>query len=483
MPTANRKCLALALLLAAGRLPGQSVTLPVIRSSKTPEMTLLDHTLKDVRTIVKDSGLTRTGKDTAKLDTLNCALARIALSPYSSEAISSAEAYARKGSGRPTTAAVQAEARDTLVVAQAGTPTGSLLRLYGPRKRDTKDRADLVQGLRADPRAKRQVAHVSPDVEEIIRGAPATCELGASPSQQDIQNIVSYYADVEQNAETKAELDSLEQVALANAIQRDLRDRRLVPVRSYDEAIAFWRQPSTSALNIGTISGAHDQGTTFTELSSWFLHAVRFSLSTVISTSKDSSGTGATGATGAATTSKSAPGSVSRAAEATPTQAADTGTSSSTIDRFLNGGGLLNVAAAYPLVHTGDDNGAIDFIALFAPRVGFTVPALGVTARDTTLMFDSGAEFSLKSLDDLGGIGVFAQTRLAMAGGSPKFMTLIGDPSHRKTGYQTISFGLSLDSKYLVTLNRTVSGPHTLMTGWQIGVTMTRSPTLSSASP
>jgi len=101
---------------------------------------------------------------------------------------------------------------------------------------------------------------------------------------------------------------------------------------------------------------------------------------------------------------------------------------------------------------------------------------LGANHRDTTLMYDAGAEFVFKSIDDLGGLGVYFQTRVGFAGGSPTFMRLIGDADQHHTGYQTVTGGITIDDRFVVTLSRTVSGPRSLQqTGWQVGVSLSRS--------
>jgi hypothetical protein len=288
--------------------------------------------------------------------------------------------------------------------------------------------------------------------------------LKTPPSEIDIQRIMGKYLDVETDVARSALLDTLGRVALANVIERELRERHWFPVQSHDQAMLFWKQPAASSLNIGAVSGSADQGATFTELTSRFLQPLRISINTVIASGKDST-----------VQAQTTPGTSTAAP-------VDTGASATAISRFLNGGGLLNIAMSFPFVHYGLSNGAADFIGVIAPRVGGTLPVLGASARDTTMMYDAGPEFFFKSGDYIDGIGVFFQSRIALAGGTSRFMSLIGDANRSRTWYQTLSAGLSLDDKYLITLNRAVSGPHAIQRGWQVGITLARAASASTVS-
>jgi len=431
----------IALTLVAARVGAQAVTLPTIRANKTPERELLTQMVTAMREPANQPSKLRTRDDTLQF---KCAMGSIALTPYTSDEV--------KDAGRAGESAIAAErafrsANKASVPAAANDTVG-----FGQVRR-----SGFARSLNAV--ATKPTIRMPDGLAEILDWIPPACVLQSDMTQDAVHDLVEPYRAAEKDKPKTARLDSLERVASANVVQRELRERRLFSVRSHDDAVAFWKQPSASALNIGAISGGGDQGATYVELASRFLKAVRFSFSTVMATGKDSAAT-----TPAATTK--------------PTDAAkiDTTASGSTITRFLNGGGLLNVAAAYPLVHLGKPNGAADFVGLLAPRGGVTLPVLGANHRDTTLMYDAGAEFVFKSIDDLGGLGVYFQTRVGFAGGSPTFMRLIGDADQHHTGYQTVTGGITIDDRFVVTLSRTVSGPRSLQqTGWQVGVSLSRS--------
>lgn len=417
----NRSRAAWSLIMLAAAAPranAQAVTLPTIRASKTPEMTLLDQM---IRTMQSPAGRPPSVKTATEIEQFNCALAKLALSPYSQPEVSSADAVAKADS------------------AAGGSKEGARATILGrfmPKKHGAEE---LPDGL-----------------VDVLRGAPPNCDLTNAVSQSDVRHALDRYTRLETDRDAHARLDSLERVAAANVIRRDLRLRHWFPARSDDEAAAFWRQPAAASLNIGAISGSNNEGATFTELTSRFLHVFRMSFNTVIASGKHSAAS--TVATNPSTAAKT-----------------DSGPSASTISRFLNGGGLLNIATAYPIVHYGRSSGAADLLAVVAPRFGATLPVLGVSQRDTTLMYDLGTEVVFKSSDYSDGVGVFLQTRLGYAGGSPRFMRLIGDAGVRRTGYQTVTGGVSLDGRFLIALSRTVAGPHSLQgTGWQIGVSLAR---------
>jgi len=432
--------------LAAGRAWAQTVTLPTIRATKTPEMALLEQMIAYLKTPNGKPKLAVDAKDTTRFA---CDLATLAITPYTRKELTTAQ---------------DAETDSTkkrMELVDSAKKANVAIETLAPRRVSQKLNQVRATSLETVPR-KRSDVNVPDGLAAILTAAPASCDLAHEVLEPTIHQIILAYTAVETNAAIKSHLDSLELVARANTIRRDLRERHWFPVKSHDDATAFWRQPSASSLNIGAISGSGDQGATFTELTSRFLHAARLSFNTVIASTKDSS--------------------AASASSSKATTKPDTATSSSTVSRFLNGGGLLNLAVAYPMVHFGEANGSADFLGVLAPRFGATLPVLGASQRDTTLMYDAGSEFMFKSADFVDGVGVFIQSRIGVAGGSPKFMGLIGDADKHRTGYQTVTGGISLDDRFLITLSRTVSGPHALQnTGWQIGVSLARSASTPAA--
>lgn len=427
----------------------QTVTLPIMRSGKSIEVTMLRHALLDVErdadslAIIKGGALSR--------DSLRCDLAQLSLAPYTLKELREAL----------DSAAVRTRAKsDTAATKAAPAPVTADERTRATRDTSARSLFGRELALLGRRRGRRPADETQQGLSELMQKAPDGCRLDVPPSESYVRVTVERYLDSEKDVERRARLDSLGRIALANVIQAKLRERHFVPVKTHDQALAFWKQSSSSTLNVGAIGGSGDLGTAFTELTSRFLHPVRLSINAVIAAAKDS-------ATNASTT---------------PSTTSDTGKSESAIARFLNGGGLINLAAAWPWVHVGSASGAGDLIGLLSSRVGATLPVLGASARDTTLMYDAGADFFLKSADYADHIGVYVQSRAGFAGGSQRFMASIGEPDRKHTWYQTVSLGLSLDEKYLITFSRTVSGPHSLQTGWQIGTTLARSAALPSAS-
>ncbi len=417
-----RLLLPVAAFVLAEPIVAQTVTLPTIRTNKSIEFTMLTRAIDDIKK--ERSSLTRLNRadSVSARNELLCDVALLSLSPYTDTEFEQAIGNKQEGNQK------QQASRAVVALSQKG---------------------------------RRSANNAPPEhLIETLDNAPEKCRL-EPPSESLVREIMRKYIDAEENIALHARLDTLARVALANVIQSKLRKKRWFPVGSHDHAMAFWRQSASSSLNVGAISGSNEEGATFTEISSRFLHAVRLSFNAVLSSARDT-----TAKTSAAGT----------------TTASDTGKSLSAIARFLNGGGLFNIAAAFPAYHVGTTNGAADFIVLIAPRFGGTLPILGATARDTTLMYDVGTELFFKSADYVDGIGFFVQSRIAMAGGSNRFMTLIGDPGRKRTAYQTMSFGLSFDDKYLITISRVIAGPSSLQNGWQIGTTLARSAAPATAS-
>ncbi|MEO7455244.1 MAG: hypothetical protein ABIY52_03225 [Gemmatimonadaceae bacterium] len=437
---ALRMAIALAVCIPSAAT-AQTVTLPTIRTGKSLEAAMLNHFVDLVRTEMESLGIAKVyGKDHA--DSINCDLTKLALAAFDSAELRTLLDTGARGSGNnalaaSTTIAGQRTAQLSLNIQQA----------YQEHSR----------GVARNASARA--------LSEAVKYAPASCKIFPRLKDEDIRDIIERYLEAETNVDRKARLDTLGRAALANVIQTTLRSRHWLPARTHDEAMAFWKQSSNSSLNVGAVSGSGDKGATFTEITSRFLHPIRISINAVLAATKDTAKSASIASGSGAQTSKGALGSA----------VAKDSTSASTVTRFLNGGGLFNVAAALPWLHYGTSSGAADVVALVAARVGGTLPVLGATASDTTMLYDVGTELFFKSTDRIDGIGFFMQSRIAVAGGSKRFMTLIGDAEKRQTAYQTVSVGLTIDDKYLITVSRTIAGPHSLQTGWQIGTTLARS--------
>lgn len=276
-------------------------------------------------------------------------------------------------------------------------------------------------------------------------------------SRFDVDELIGTAAFAEQDQARRALLERLGEAARAAIIEREI-GRPWAPVRSREAAAMFWRQPRFSTLNVGAVSFDHG-GAAFTELATPFLHALRVSVNAVIA------GNGGDDADG---------GEGEEGGEA----AADEGADQPTIDRFVNGGGTLNVGFAWPVLHVAFPRDAFDGMLLLAPRIGGTPPGLTSDERDDTLLGDAGVELHLKSVDATDGIGVLLQSRYAWAGGSGEFGQLVGmKGENRRFDYVTVSAGLLLGGKYLVTASRVLEGPKPLRDlKWQVGVTAMRGP-------
>lgn len=249
-----------------------------------------------------------------------------------------------------------------------------------------------------------------------------------------------------------ARVDSLASIARQIVIRRKTQ-RVWFPITNRGQAMEFWRQTGFSTLNVAAISLSSEKGAAYTELASPILHAVRLSVNAVIAGGKSESDS---------LTPSSAP----------------TGTEKETVNRFLTGGGVINVSAAWPFMHLGKQNQAFDVTAILAPRFGGTLPAVGSVARDTSVVADVGVELHMKSIDLTDGVGVFMQSRLSRVSGSRKFYELVGEPGSSGFAYATLGGGLLLGGRYLVMAQRVLAGPSALQSlGWQVSVTAFRSAT------
>jgi hypothetical protein len=275
----------------------------------------------------------------------------------------------------------------------------------------------------------------------------------------------------------RGRLDTLSRIARLVVIERELATRHLAPVRGHEQAAVFWQQQGVSPLNLGSVSGGGNNGAAHTELASPLLHAIRVSLNAIVAGAKESSPSPASAIIGAR-----AAGRLYAADDASGSPPS----SETALTRFVDGGGLFNLALAWPAWHKGASNGAIDGMLLVAPRISGTLPALGASARDSTLFVDGGVELHLRSTDIADGVGLFSQLRFSEAAGTKNFgdlMGVLGGKNH--FAYIQFAAGFLLGGKYLVTAGRTLSGPRSLRNlAWQVGVTVIRGgQEVSAASP
>jgi hypothetical protein len=240
-----------------------------------------------------------------------------------------------------------------------------------------------------------------------------------------------YPQDLQRDAELVAKIDSASAYSLVLASRRRIWQRKLFPVTSREDAVAYWRQESVSTLNWGGISGGLSSGAVYSELVSPLLHAVRVSVYGVIAAAEDDG-------------------------------VSEEGASQATLERFVNGGGLVNVAFTWPFLHVGEPSGGtFDFAAFLAPRVGASIPILGgAAAPDTSSVYDIGAELHGRTIDFFDGVGVFGQIRAGVAGGSTNFFEAMGLGDRRQAfTYSTGGLGLLLGNKVAVLVTTTIGGP------------------------
>lgn len=305
----------------------------------------------------------------------------------------------------------------------------SILRRYYPDEREAQRFVEYQRHL-----ASTRVADRADDVDEYETG-----------------ELVRRLRVSERDPEIAAQLDTLAMVARAVVIQRKLRTRTIFPVRSREQALVFWRQPGFSTLNIGFVAGTGGQGVAYTELASPFLHFVRISVNTVLAATEEQ-------------------------AEASAAAQNDPGPDEAAMMRFVNGGGLVNIAFSTPLYHRSLAENKLSMMVLAHPRFGGTLPALGASERDSTLVYDAGAELHIVAVDQVGGVGMFMMVRSGVAGGSGRFGELLGAENNH-FAYTTLTAGLSLGNRYLINVGRTLQGPDALRDrGWQLGLTALRGP-------
>lgn len=245
--------------------------------------------------------------------------------------------------------------------------------------------------------------------------------------------------------------------ARAVLTEEEVRRRWLFPVRSREQATVFWRQEAFTLLGVGAVGASASGGTAYTELASPLLHAVRVSVSAIVAADEDETDSDD------GDTAPDAP------------EAND-----AALSRFVTGGGLVNIGFALPAFVFKVPDEKFTTMLLLAPRFGATLPALGATKTDTTLLYDAGVELHLHSRDAVDGVGVLLQIRSAYSGGTSRFGELLGVSNGKDHfGYSTLSAGFLFAGKYMITASRSVLGPRSLRDrGWQVGLTAISAPTL-----
>jgi hypothetical protein len=328
--------------------------------------------------------------------------------------------------------------------------------------------AQYIADRRAAARAiiaKAPNANVEAAIRSVFRSGcenqqtqtPPCVSLPTMVSEEETTLLPAMLAEMETKPDIKAVLDTLGRTALAVVLERET-STWWFPVRSTAQGEVFWKQQGWSPLNIASINAGKTSTAAFTELASPLLNGVRLSLSSVVAAGKSSNANaqGASTAAGAAAA------------------AATTGDESA-VSQFLSGGGQANIGAAWPLLARRWEQGDVASIFFIAPRVGGTLTTVGTVQQDPSAFVDPGLEWHGAWVDGGQGTGLFLQSRASYAIGGKSFLDGMG-ASHN-FWYGTFAGGLMFGGKFLITANRVLGGPSSLLQSkWQIGVTTTRGP-------
>lgn len=375
------------------------------------------------------------------------------------------------------TAATARATRDTVALALALDRARLRTPRYGPKLDSLVlaaldgDQPDLLDRARTHEETLRALAGDKYDLEDPTVGALYAAltiyardtrarSAGAGAERVPIPRIRERDArrllrgarnDPTLTAEQQAQVDTLTRLAVALIILRKFDERDgFAPVRNRAQAEVFWAQQGLAPLSVGAIAASQNSSVAFTELAAPILHFLRVSVNAVLAAKKDDA--------------------------AKPATAAD---NEAAVQRLATGGGLVNLAFAWPAVHFQDAPNEKSVSLLVVPRLGFTSPQLGAQQADsTTLNLDSGVELHGKFLDLAGGVGLVGQVRWAYAVGSRRFGESLGLSSDR-VGYATAAFGFAFARRYMVTFSRVVGGPRVIRKpDWTVGLTAVRMPTL-----
>jgi hypothetical protein len=258
------------------------------------------------------------------------------------------------------------------------------------------------------------------------------------------------------SAAQRDSIDTLTRLAVALIIFRKFDERDgLFPVHSHAQAEVFWGQRGFAPLNVGVVAASPAGGVAYTEIASPIVQFLRMSLGAVVAQNTDKNLAGLTGADLA-----KARDDVQKAA----------------LQQFLSGGGLVNLAAAWPAFHGPGEGRERALTLLLVPRLGFTAPKVGTLKDSTALALDNGVELHAKLLDLLSAAGLTGQIRWGYAVGSRGWGEPLGLARNRLT-YATAGFGFAFTRQYQVTFSRMVAGPKSLRRpSWTIGLTTVRLP-------
>ena len=266
-----------------------------------------------------------------------------------------------------------------------------------------------------------------------------------------------------------ANLDTLSRIATAVIIRRKLATRHWFPVRGREQAAAFWQQSSFAPLNVTGISGSTKNGTAFTEILSPIVQALRMSVNVVLAAEQSDPAAAPAPATQSAALPAPSTGPPA-------TRLADGDAAQKNLQRFLNGGGLVNISVTAPALHVASSSGGTAAVVLLSSRLGGNAPVLGAKAGENpTVSVEIGTELHARLIDRQSGAGFFLQLRTALAHGTSDYLNSIGITNNRPIGYGTALLGINFDRQYVVTVSKPIAGPLSFRRSpFQVGLTLVR---------
>ena len=477
-----------ALLFAPSRLESQALTLPTVRAfGPTPEEAALYRLIGSLRASFADDTLrNRTGvqnRDAAIYDRAIRVLPRFDLLTLASVTESQLNALVSAGNETDSLVILAGDkhvASDPIpgqllaalraVSTDPSACSGVTNESEDELRKNVTSRVMSVTANSSIPNAQRATLTSNKD-SIVARGLRAACAVSPVREREPARQLASAKADALAMGRTEmvAAMDTLTGAATAVIVRRKLLTRWLLPVRGREQAVTFWRQAGASPLNVGGISGSRKNGTVFTELSAPIVKALRMSVNVVLASEETEPETPAT----------PAPSARIAATQAVAAARADEEPAQKNLQRFLNGGGLLNIGLAAPLVNLLRDSDGNGALLLVTSRLAGNAPVLGATAdEDATLSVEFGTELHARLMDTESGAGVFARLGAAVAHGSSAYLRTIGITNGRPVGYATALLGFNFGTSYVVTVSKPIGGPKILRRSpVQVGLTLMRGET------
>lgn len=481
--------IAAAFATAPPMAMAQTITLPTVRTfGSTPEQAMMYRLIATVRATyeadtaaAKAPGATATAIAAANRGRI--ALPRLSLVALSAITQKQLDALLRASSTLDSLGVLAGE----LYVADDQTPQDLLAAIVAVGRNpqachQLSDsalkglRADIlsvVKSIRVSPRTSQHAfdaLNVEPDsvVERTLRARCAVSEVKErEPARQFA--LLQVTESAAGRGSVAANLDTLSRIATAVIIRRKLATRHWFPVHGREQAAAFWQQSSFAPLNVSGISGSTKNGTAFTEILSPIVQALRMSVNVVLAAEQSDPAAAPAPATQSAALPAPSTGPPAL-------RLADGDAAQKNLQRFLNGGGLVNVSVTAPALHVASSSGGTAAVVLLSSRLGGNAPVLGAKAGENpTVSVEFGAELHARLVDTQSGAGFFLQLRTAVAHGTSDYLNSIGITNNRPIGYGTALLGINFDRQYVVTVSKPIAGPLSFRRSpIQVGLTLVR---------